>query len=378
VPLGSAAGRAMMPTMPRIWRGVTGAVALSLFVLIPGRIGAALAQAPVFPAAEWARHTDPTTAGYCQPGLDAATTRARGMATTAAIAVVGGRVLWDYGDQQLISYLASVRKSILAMLFGTYVERGTIKLDKTMKDVNVTDVQGLLPREQQATILNLLAARSGVYHPAANAASAAGGDTVGTPPERGSVAPGSYFLYNNWDFNALGTIFEQETGLGIYEAFERDMAGPMQFQDFRLAEQRKANNPTRSMHPAYHFYLSTRDMARMGYLMLRDGNWAGKQLVPRTWVRRMVTTLTPVGEMHPDEFKAGPFGYGLLWWVWDGAANTGAYRGAYTGIGAVGQFITVLPALDMVVAHKTQPGGASVSREQYLALVDALIAAKCK
>ena len=68
--------------------------------------------------------------------------------------------------------------------------------------------------------------------------------------------------------------------------------------------------------------------------------------------------------MHPDEFKAGPFGYGLLWWIWDGAANTGPYRGAYTGIGAVGQFITVLPALDMVVAHKTRQGGASVSRER--------------
>ena len=112
-----------------------------------------LPQAQVFPAAEWARHTDPASAGYCQPGLDAATTQAKGMATTAAMAVVGGRVLWDYGDQQFISYLASVRKSILAMLFGNYVERGTIKLDKTMKDLNITDVQGLLPREQQATSL---------------------------------------------------------------------------------------------------------------------------------------------------------------------------------------------------------------------------------
>jgi CubicO group peptidase (beta-lactamase class C family) len=367
----------MMRFVQRSWRGLAAAVGLSLVVLWSGGSAAVRPQAQVFPGAEWARHAGPGAAA-CQPGLDAATTRAKGMATTAAIAVVGGRVIWDYGDQQFISYLASVRKSILAMLFGNYVERGTIKLDKTLKDLNITDVRGLLPREQQATVLDLLAARSGVYHPAANAASAAGGDTVGTPPERGSVAPGSYFLYNNWDFNALGTIFEQETAQGIYQAFEQDLAGPMQFQDFRLAEQRKTNNPTRSMHPAYHFYLSTRDMARLGYLMLRDGNWAGKQLVPRTWVRRMVTAVTPVAEMHPDEYKSGPFGYGLLWWIWDGAANAGPYRGAYTGIGAVGQFITVLPALDIVIAHKTRQGDASVSREQYLALVDALIAAKCK
>ena len=104
--------------MQRIWRGLAGTVALSLLILWSGGIGSAGPQAQVFPAAEWARHTDPAAAGYCQPGLDAATTRAKGMATTAAIAVVGGRVLWDYGDQQFISYLASVRKSILAMMFG--------------------------------------------------------------------------------------------------------------------------------------------------------------------------------------------------------------------------------------------------------------------
>lgn len=364
--------------MLRTWRGVTGAVFLSLVVLALTSSGAARSQGPVFPAAEWNRHADPSAAGYCQPGLDAATTRARSLATTAATVVVGGRVLWDYGDPQVVTYLASVRKSILAMLFGKYVERGTIRLDKTMKELKITDVQGLLPEEQHATILHLLGARSGVYHPAANAASAAGGDTVGTPPPRGSVTPGSYFLYNNWDFNALGTIFEQETGIGIYQAFAEDFAQPMQLQDFRLSDQRKTNNPGRSMHPAYHFYLSTRDMARIGYLMLREGNWAGKSLVPRDWVRRMITPVTPVRDMNPDEFKTGPFGYGLLWWIWDGPANTGPYRGAYTGIGAVGQFITVLPALDMVVAHKTRQGQASVSRQEYLSLVEAVIAARCK
>jgi CubicO group peptidase (beta-lactamase class C family) len=335
------------------------------------------ASAAIFPGAEWERVADPATAGYCQAGLDAATARAKQLATTAATVVVGGRVLWDYGDQQLVTYLASVRKSILAMMFGSYVASGRIRLDKTMKELNVTDVQGLLPRELEATVLDLLAARSGVYHPAANAASSAGGDTVGTPPERGSVAPGSYFLYNNWDFNALGTIFEQETGQDLYDAFERDLAVPMQLQDFSRAAQRKSNNPRRSMHAAYHFYLSTRDMARIGHLMLRDGVWNGRTLVPRDWTRRIVTPVTRVPDMHPAEYAKGPFGYGLLWWIWDGPANEGPYRGAYTGIGAVGQFITVLPALDMVVAHKTRPGQASVSRPEYLSLVDAIIAARC-
>ena len=57
--------------------------------------------------------------------------------------------------------------------------------------------------------------------------------------------------------------------------------------------------------------------------------------------------------MNPADLRNGPFGYGYslvdLGWL----ANAGVYRGAYTGCGAVGQFITVLPALDMVIAHKT-------------------------
>lgn len=46
-------------------------------------------------------------------------------------------------------------------------------------------------------------------------------------------------------------------------------------------------------------------------------------------------------------------GYGYMWWVWDGPDVVGAFEGAYSGRGAYGQDITVLPALDMVVAHKT-------------------------
>lgn len=337
------------------------------------------AAAVVFPRAEWQRIDSPSDVGYCQPGLDAATAKAKQIATTAATVVVGGRVLWDYGDQQAISYLASVRKSILAMMFGRHVASGAIRLDQTMAELGIDDVQGLLPEEKRATVADLLAARSGVYHPAANAACSGCGSTMGDPPgARGATPHGTYFLYNNWDFNALGTIFEQATKQNIYDAFEQDFARPMQFQDFDRANQRKSVNERASRHAAYHFYLSTRDMARIGYLMLRDGQWNGREIVPRDWVRRMVTPVTRVQEMNPANLKSGPFGYGYLWWIWDGSFNAGAFRGAYTGVGAVGQFITVLPAVDMVVAHKTRQGGASVSRQQYLELVDTILSAKCK
>jgi CubicO group peptidase (beta-lactamase class C family) len=365
------------------WIAGLAALAIAVALAIPVRpllAGIPQGTAHVFPGAEWARISDPKTIGYCQDRLDIATSRVKDLPTTGMVAIVHGRVLWEYGDLKRVSYLASVRKSILAMLYGNYVKSGRIRLDKTMADLKIDDVGGLLPAEKEATVADLLAARSGVYHEAANAACAGCGSTAGDPPgPRGSVKHGTYFLYNNWDFNVLGTIFEQETGLNIYDAFEKELATPAGLQDFDRAAQRKTENRRASIHPAYHFYLSTRDMARIGYIMLRGGEWAGRPLVPREWVQRIVTPVTRVDDMNPELYRKGPFGYGFLWWIWDGPFNQGPYKNAYTGIGAVGQFITVLPELDMVVAHKTepQPGAASVSRPAYLAVVDAIIGARC-
>jgi CubicO group peptidase (beta-lactamase class C family) len=373
-----------MPHGRSRWLAGLLALALAIGAAVSGGPPAAGAapQAPAqaFPGAEWERVRDPRALGYCQDRLAAATARARALPTTGMVVVVGGRVLWEYGDLARVSYLASVRKSILAMLYGNYVASGRIRLDTSMAELKIDDVNGLLPAEKAATVGDLLAARSGVYHPAANAACTGCGSTAGDPPgPRGTVGHGTHFLYNNWDFNALGTIFEQETGTNIYDAFERDLARPAGLQDFDRAAQRKSENRRASIHPAYHFYLSTRDMARIGYIMLRDGAWSGRQLVPRDWVRRMVVPVTRVEEMNPESYRKGPFGYGYLWWIWDGPFNTGPYKGGYSGIGAVGQFITVLPALDMVIAHKTEPrpGGASVSRPAFLSVVDAVIAARC-
>jgi CubicO group peptidase (beta-lactamase class C family) len=331
------------------------------------------AAAPVFPGHAWERVTSPGEAGWSSAGLDSVRAALAALPSTGFMAVVGGRVLLEYGDVDSLSYLASVRKSVLSMLFGNYVQGGAIRLDRTLAELGIDDIGGLSAAERQATVRHLLMARSGVYHPASNS-----GDDLASAPARGSQAPGSYYLYSNWDFNALGTIFERETGRNIYDALESDLARPIGMQDWRRELQQRSGDTTRSVHRAYHMILSTRDMARIGYLMLREGDWNGRQLVPREWVRESTRAHTRVTEMNPAGRRAGPFGYGYLWWVWDGPHATGPYRGAYTGLGAVGQHITVLPALDLVVAHKTAPGGTgSVSHPQYLEVLALVVRAHC-
>jgi CubicO group peptidase (beta-lactamase class C family) len=326
--------------------------------------------APTYPGAEWER-VEPEAAGYSRADLDRLHGYVAGLNTSAVMAVVGGRVIFEHGKLDSLSYLASVRKSILAMLYGNYVEDGVIDLGATLEDLGMDDVQGLLPIEKRATVYDLITARSGIYHPASNP-----GDNSADAPPRGSQEPGTYMLYNNWDFNAAGAVFEQMTGRNIYDALERDLAIPLGFRDWRREIHRKSGDASRSRNLAYHMVLSTRDMARVGYLMLRDGRWEDRQVIPADWAARIRSVVTPLEEMNPTRMRDQEFGYGYMWWVWDGPSATGAFAGAYAGRGAYGQFITVLPALDMVVAHKTVPDNQT-GWGDYMGILTRLVDAHC-
>jgi CubicO group peptidase (beta-lactamase class C family) len=305
----------------------------------------------VFPGAEWdyARGQDLTDLGWDGQKLRAVFEHLRDESNSTGVVVVDrGRVVFTFGDVQELSYLASVRKSVLSMLYGYWVENGTIDLEATLEELGEDDIGGLLPIERKARILDLITARSGVYHPASN-----GGDNLADAPERGSQEPGTYMLYNNWDFNEAGAIFEKLTGRSIYDEVQAQLAVPLQFEDWDRSAQRKSGNLTISKNPAYHMWISTRDMARIGYLMLHKGRWDGRQLISSDWVERITSVVTPLEEMHPLRRRDGYFGYGYMWWLWDGPRAVGPFDGAYTARGAIGQWITVFPAIDLVIAHKT-------------------------
>ena len=261
--------------------------------------------------------------------------------TTGLLIIKSGKIAFEYGDIEEISYLASARKSVLSMMYGKYVSDGTINLNTTLEELGIDDVNSLNEIEKQATIDQIINARSGIYLPAANAGS---GPNM---PKRGEFKPGEHFYYNNWDFNVAGTIFEQKTGKNIYKAFEDEFAIPLGFQDFKLANQKKYGNDKLSIHPAYHFYLSTRDMARLGYLMLRKGKWNGIQIIPESWINKTTTMVSKTGDYSIFS------GYSYMWWLYIDS-DFELLEGAYTAAGAYGQYITVIPKLDMVIAHKTK------------------------
>jgi CubicO group peptidase (beta-lactamase class C family) len=320
---------------------------------------------PVFPDGEWS-----TLPRRSVPQDDALVQLLRAGDTTGVLVIKSGRVLFEYGNVREASYIASVRKSLVSMLYGKYVNNGSIPLTKTLRALGIDEKGGLLASERDATIGDLLSARSGVYHPAANL-----GDASDRAPARGSVKPGTYFLYNNWDFNALGGILEQETRRSLYDLFTSDIATPIALQDWNTtpgAHRDMIRNDTGlSRFPAHHFVLSTRDMARIGYLMLRNGRWGTRQVIPSDWVEQSTRVVTPADEVaRTSPFIAG-LGYGYLWWRFDGEPfRSTPLHGGYTASGAFGQYITIIPTLDVVIAHKTAvPPPRNLPNETYFGTI---------
>ena len=268
----------------------------------------------------------------------------------------GGEVVFSIGAVELYedAYVASVRKSILSMMYGRWVRRGIIDLSATLKALGIDDLQGLSEREQAATLRHLISARSGVYHPASNFSG-----VTEEGPKRGDQGPGEYYWYNNWDFNAAGGIFEQLTGSGIYEAFDEQLARPLGLQDFDLTthiENGKTGNLGQSKFPAYHFFLSARDLARLGLLMLRGGEWNGEQVLPPDWIVESTSIITPNTEINPPKTREKGFAYGYMWWMFEDPdpfeLGSEHAKGAYFASGYGGQQVFVLPAIDSVVRHE--------------------------
>ena len=280
----------------------------------------------------------PEDFGWSSARLEGVRQHAESLGTAALMILTDGEVVAAWGDVERTFVMASIRKSLLSALYGIYRAEGPIDLSQTMADLGIDDEPPLTNAEKQATVADLLKARSGVYHEAAS-------ETPGARnarPLRGSHPPGAFWYYNNWDFNVLGTIFEQRTGIGIYDALEQRLGRPLQMQDFTADNGRYYDQEALSAHPVYHFDMSARDMARFGLLYLRRGCWRGRQLIPAAWIDRSTTPYSDVG----DERR----GYGYMWWI--GKAEAFGGHALYMARGGDGHALYVVPALDVVVVHR--------------------------
>lgn len=317
------------------------------FLLLFGLLAACSTaeEEPYFPDEEWEAISDLEAAGWSEAKLDSAQAFTDDLETAAVMIVHDGKIVRQWGEVEKKFKSHSIRKSLLSALYGIHVEKGNIDLSATLADLGIDDNDpSLSPEEKQATVEMLLKARSGIYHPALYETAA----MAEARPDRHSHEPGTFWYYNNWDFNALGSIFEQETGSGIFEEFDRAIAQPIGMQHFDPETDGEYFEGEESIHPAYPFEISAMDLARFGLLYERNGEWDGEQIIPASWIEESTTS-------YSDAEESG--GYGYLWWIAvDGQhfaeVDKDVPEGLYTARGYRGHVLAVVPDMDLVLVHR--------------------------
>lgn len=316
-----------------------------LYIIATGKIAAQSSHA-VFPGNAWEK-ADPERSGWSSSKLEEAHKYFETLPAGNAVVVDRGRIIAEWGDARQRIKISSARKSLLSALYGVYAHAGKFDLNQTLEQMGIDDDPPLTPQEKQATLQMLLEARSGVYHPFV------GGNAVmiAEMPPRGSHPPGTFWYYNEWDFNVLGTIFEQRVHSKIGVEFRDRIATPLHMQDFRADDTYyiEATPQTasfeRSIYPMYHFRMSARDLARFGYLYLRRGNWDGTQIIPSDWVDESTRAYSITGYRKFPEGESG--GYGYLWWV----NSYGTSAKNFSAAGSVAKYLVVFPERDLVVVY---------------------------
>jgi CubicO group peptidase (beta-lactamase class C family) len=296
--------------------------------------------------------------------------RARELGVIALIVQVGRHELLAFGDIARPVIIHSIRKSILSALYGEALGRGAIDPSQTLAEIGIDDDPNLMVGEKSATILDLLSARSGVYLPTPGQESSPG------RPARGSHAPGTFWNYNNWDFNVLGSIYERLTMKNVFIAFDHILAKPLGMQDWDMfrdsfAEYKVDPIGGNLRFPNHRMALSARDLLKFGQLYLSRGEWKGARILSSQWIDQSTRAISRTGQTGATS------AYGLLWWV--AADQNGVVpAGTFTAFGFGGNYLTIMPAFDTVVVSLVDTRSSSfrgVSGETYSELLGMIISA---
>jgi CubicO group peptidase (beta-lactamase class C family) len=147
-----------------------------------------------------------------------------------------------------------------------------------------------------------------------------------------AAEPGTRWNYNTGASHLLSAIIQETTGMTELAFAEEHLFGPL-----GISEVSWGTDPQGRSSGGTSLRLTPRDMAKFGYLYLNVGQWDGQQLVPAAWVKASTMNQAPIFETYYGEMS-----YGYQWWIVP-------WAGYYSAVGALGQFIVVLPELDMVV-----------------------------
>jgi len=147
--------------------------------------------------------------------------------------------------------------------------------------------------------------------------------------------PGKTWEYNSGVSVLLGKLVGITTGTRIDAWTEEKLFKPLGIRNYFWK-----TTPDKEVDTEGGLYLSSEDLARIGYLFLHNGRWDNKQIVSEKWVKKSISPV--VQDINPSNDRTDS-GYGYQWWI----PSAKPFVFACNGYG--GQFLMVAPEYDLIV-----------------------------
>ena len=252
------------------------------------------------------------------------------------------RSFYDSEDRHIIH---SCTKSYTSALVGIAIKEGYIEsVDSKLVDLlpNRT-IANLDERKQAITLEHLLTMTSGLewdewterYQSPLNSlvqAQAASDNVQYILDLPMAYDPGETWVYSSGGSHLLGVIVAEATGTSLLDYAMDKLFGPLGIPSSNIYWPRDKQGLYWG-HGGVEMVPS--DMAKFGYLYLNNGTWDGEQILPTEWIQQSAATLNSFNDYG---------GYSYQWWTYPtDIANV------YSAQGYAGQWIFVIPSLDMVV-----------------------------
>jgi CubicO group peptidase (beta-lactamase class C family) len=236
--------------------------------------------------------------------------------------------------------LASLQKSILSLLTGAAIDDGYLEIDTPISEILPAE---LMPRDDGLTVRHLLTMSGGLEWDEGVDSDEL--DVVATLGRDRVAPPGEDFAYNTGLTHVLSAVLTEATGRSTC-----DYAREKLFEPLGVTADHWQVRPDGYFTGGDLLWLTPREIARFGQLVLQRGEWEGEQLVSEGWVQESTTRVWDFG--CAGGYAPTSSGYGDLWWL----SQAGSLR-IVSAQGFGGQSLTIVPELDLfvVLTHHIWP-----------------------
>ena len=243
--------------------------------------------------------------------------------------------------------LASVTKSFTATLIGIAIDKGYVKgVEQPVLDLFPGQtIANVDENKKMLTVRDLLTMRSGF-------------ECINVPTELTlqqmmqsanwvqftldlpmAEKPGTSFNYCSSNVHLLSGIISRTTGMNALDFAKKYLLGPLGINDVSWPVDSQGNT-----YGWGSLSLTPRDLAKLGYLYLRGGEWDDQQVLDSEYAKAARAAHGSV----PVDMEGTDWSYGYLWWVKPNTYTAARGRG--------GQFLYIVPDKDIVVVVTAAEG----------------------